>query len=230
MASNGEQCDQKRPVCGQCIKNNLACEGYDKRWTFVHSDSSSAASYQSTSVVPRKGKPPVAQWEPLVALPHTFNRTAFESQSFSLFWDLYLPAADGFPAQGLGFLIPNWAVFLREASWSASEALRLSLLAMCLARIGHHSNDRSLIEEGMKQYVKALAKIHDALNDGLSTQSDEVGVACELLATYEVSDPSLPSYQATLCLLPFSPAAHELPPDITIFSSGTQKLSGAELA
>ena len=133
---------------------------------------------------------PQSAWSraPSVQHPKTLHRTAFEVRLFDDFWKLYLPQSESAqPRQSLGFLIPAWTEVLRDYYYQQSDAVRLAFLAVCMARVGRHSQQRRMVEEGMKQYGRALFQTNAILGDRAKAQSEITPLACQLCGVYEVS-------------------------------------------
>ncbi|KAL9598361.1 MAG: hypothetical protein Q9219_004523 [cf. Caloplaca sp. 3 TL-2023] len=125
---------------------------------------------------------------PLRALPHDLSRTAFETKSMSIFWDLYFPASEHVlpKARKIGINFCNWTVAVRRLNLDDS-ALRSALLALSLAQIGESHNDRPVSEQAIKFYGMALKEMHLALQDPKRLQSDELLAAGKLMAGYETA-------------------------------------------
>ncbi|KAL8958035.1 MAG: hypothetical protein Q9193_004830 [Seirophora villosa] len=175
-------CDLQRPACGNCIRARLTCEGYARQWTFVANGPVVKGDY--TAVVAKRHPP---QSTPLRFLPHGLSRTAFETQSLSLFWDLYFPANERTvpSSRKVGINFSNWTLAVRRLDLNDS-ALRPALLALCLARIGESNNDRPVREQSIKLYGTALKEMNLALQDEARVQTDELLAAGKLMAGYEM--------------------------------------------
>ncbi|KAI4198309.1 MAG: hypothetical protein LQ348_002038 [Seirophora lacunosa] len=175
-------CDLQRPACGNCIRARLTCEGYARQWTFVANGPVVRGDY--TAVVAKRHPP---QSTPLRFLPHGLSRTAFETQSLSLFWDLYFPANERTvpSSRKVGINFSNWTLAVRRLDLNDS-ALRPALLALCLARIGESNNDRPVREQSIKLYGTALKEMNLALQDQARVQTDELLAAGKLMAGYEM--------------------------------------------
>lgn len=121
-------------------------------------------------------------------LPHDLSRTAFETKSLSMFWDLYFPANERIAPRSrkIGINFCNWTVAVRRLDLNDS-ALRPAVLALSLARIGESNNDRPVSEQAIKLYGTALKEMNLALQDQVRVQTDEVSAAGKLMAGYEVT-------------------------------------------
>ena len=124
---------------------------------------------------------------PLRFLPDDLSRTAFENKALTLFWDLYLPKGDKglFHSSIIGPRSQSWTEIVRDLNLD-DRTLRPALLAVCLARIGESKKDPPLIQQGIKQYGKALLEMNQALHDKNRAQTDEVLATGKLMAAYEV--------------------------------------------
>ncbi|KAI4240178.1 MAG: hypothetical protein L6R40_005312 [Gallowayella cf. fulva] len=173
------RCNLQRPACGNCIKAGLFCEGYTRQWTFITNEP--VARGGATAVVARRPNAP-----PLRFLPDELNRTAFEAQSVSLFWDLYFPANGSIvPNSSLGIDHRNWVSVVHKLDLN-DTALRPALLAFCLARIGTGHKDQAVGEQAIKLYGTALKEMNRALGDNKRVHTDEVLAAGKLMAQYEM--------------------------------------------
>ncbi|KAL8738704.1 MAG: hypothetical protein Q9181_000526 [Wetmoreana brouardii] len=123
---------------------------------------------------------------PLIMLPHNLNRSAFETQSIALFWDVYFPGHNRIESTlgNGGIICRNWTLVIHRLDLNDS-ALRPALLSLCLARLGEVRNDRSVTEQAIKFYGAALKEMNHALKDSKKVQSDEVLVAGKLMSLYE---------------------------------------------
>ncbi|KAL9026152.1 MAG: hypothetical protein Q9196_005138 [Gyalolechia fulgens] len=160
----------------------LHCEGYARQWTFV--ENGPVTKGDATAVVAKRNP---SKSTPLRFLPDELNRSAFETKSISLFWDLYFPANERAVSrwQKVGINFCNWTLSVRKLDLSDS-ALKPAMLALCLARIGDGRNDRPVAEQAIKLYGTALKEMHIALQDQKRVQSDELLVAGKLMARYEM--------------------------------------------
>ncbi|KAL8650390.1 MAG: hypothetical protein Q9226_005163 [Calogaya cf. arnoldii] len=174
-------CDLLQPACGNCIRGGLICEGYARQWTFIANEP--VARGDATAVVARRS--PVKA--PLSFLPDELNRTAFETQSVSIFFDLYCPANERLVPKSstVGFDFRNWITVVQKLDLE-DAALRPALLSFCLARIGVSHNDRAMSERAIKLYGTALKEMNVAIRDGKRSHTDEVLAAGKLMAQYEM--------------------------------------------
>lgn len=178
------QCDLQRPACGNCIRAGLRCEGYARQWTFVENEPVTRGD--ATAVVARRH---TSHPQPLKFLPDHLSRSAFETQSMGLFWDLYFPANERIVprSSSVGIACRNWTLVLQKLDLNDST-LRPALLALCLARIGESRNDRRVSEHALKLYGTALKEMNWALQDSKRIQSDEILAAGKLMSQYEVAN------------------------------------------
>ena len=105
-----------------------------------------------------------------------------DSQLISNFWDKYIP--DNAPSQGS----VSQCVWLQQAIGlpNPSEALRLSLKALVMTRLGFESNDESLFRQGHVNYVGALQSVQRDISREDLVMRDNLFVAGYILAVYEV--------------------------------------------
>ncbi|EXJ74681.1 uncharacterized protein A1O5_01375 [Cladophialophora psammophila CBS 110553] len=172
-------CDQKRPVCGQCLTSGNICGGYDRERTFILHPASEKVQH---AIFIRHTKPPI------LPLPGSINRGAVESQCKSLFWDLYMPQGEA--ACRDDFIIRcgqpmNWTEVIQSVS-KQDTSLADAFSALSISRVGQGHRDVRLVHESAKLYGKALRELQLALFDPQRMYSDHVLMACMLLGLYEV--------------------------------------------
>lgn len=109
------------------------------------------------------------------------NANISEAQLISAFWEYYTPsrsvAQAGSPCPWLqqSICIPN-----------PPPALRLSLMALAMTRLGWLRKDDAFVHEGKIIYGNALRELQKALYDQHSLWQDETMATCNVLALYEV--------------------------------------------
>ena len=109
------------------------------------------------------------------------NGAAYEAQLISTFWDHYIPQQSVQASCQCKWLqqaldLPN-----------PSPALRLSLKALAMARIGWIHRDDMLVLNGRVLYSQALQAIQTALYDEHLMWQDETLATGNVLAWYEVA-------------------------------------------
>lgn len=110
------------------------------------------------------------------------NANMSEAQLISAFWECYIPsrsrAQAGSPCAWLqhSLCVPN-----------PPPALRLSLKALAMTRLGWLRKDDAFIHEGQVIYGHALRELQKALYDQHLVWQDETMATCNVLASYEVS-------------------------------------------
>ncbi|KAL8725021.1 MAG: hypothetical protein Q9166_007620 [cf. Caloplaca sp. 2 TL-2023] len=128
---------------------------------------------------------PAAKSPPLRFLPDELHRTAFGSQSVSLFWELYFPANGHIVPRSCGIKWRDWITVVQKLDLD-DAALRPALLAFCLARIGTGHNDQAVSKQALKMYGTALKEMNRALRDSKRVQTEEILAAGKLMAGYEI--------------------------------------------
>ncbi|KAL8669080.1 MAG: hypothetical protein Q9168_006317 [Polycauliona sp. 1 TL-2023] len=171
-------CDLQQPACGNCIRGGLICGGYARQWTFIANEPVTRGN--ATAVLARRSPAK----SPLIFLPDQLNRSAFENQSLSIFFDLYFPASQP-KSSTLHQDFRNWITVVQELDLK-DAALRPALLAFCLARIGAGHDDRDMSEQALRIYGTALKEMNLALRDGKRIHTDETLAAGKLMAHYEM--------------------------------------------
>ncbi|KAL8757472.1 MAG: hypothetical protein Q9199_002210 [Rusavskia elegans] len=174
-------CDLQQPACGKCIRGGLICEGYARQWTFIANEPVTRGD--AIAVLARRSPTKF----PLTFLPDQLNRTAFETQSLSLFFDLYCPTKERLVPRSstVGLDFRNWITVVQKLDLE-DAALRPALLAFCLARIGVSHNDQAVSEQAIKLYGTALKEMNLAIRDGKRIHTDEILAAAKLMAHYEM--------------------------------------------
>ena len=109
------------------------------------------------------------------------NAKIFEAQLISAFWEYYVPskssAQAGSPCAWLqqSIYLPN-----------PPPALRFSLIAVAMTRLGWLHEDDATVRAGRIVYGCALIELQKALYDKRLMCQDETLAACNVLALYEV--------------------------------------------
>ena len=111
---------------------------------------------------------------------------AYEAQVISTFWDHFIPRQSGQPQAGCQCKWLHQALDLPNPS----PALRLSLKALAMARIGWLYRDKTLAHHGRVLYGQALQAIQKALYDEHVMWQDDTLATGNVLAWYEVGNPA----------------------------------------
>ncbi|KAI9716410.1 MAG: hypothetical protein M1828_000352 [Chrysothrix sp. TS-e1954] len=99
------------------------------------------------------------------------------------FLDIY------FPKDVVARHDPNH-IWLQQAAFLANpgSALRLSLRAISMVRVGFNRHDHTLIAQGRETYVCALRELQNALGHDVKMKEDRTLAACRVLTMYELFD------------------------------------------
>lgn len=213
-----KKCDLQEPACNRCLNSGKTCEGYSRYPVFLNRTKQGLVKRGRLEEVKgpeeangTKGEEPRCQPTlrssgPIVAMapsksvlqrdlvrrqnvtmnsmplpPSTANVS--EAQLISAFWERYIPsrssAQAGYPCAWLhqSICLPNPPL-----------ALRLSLKALALTRLGWLHRDDAFIRGGMVVYGNALRELQKALYDKQSMWQDETLATCNVLALYELSE------------------------------------------
>ena len=113
---------------------------------------------------------------------HPSNIGVFEVQFLSSFWEYYVPSRSS--AQN-----DSPCYWLQQTICLADPplALRLSLVALAMTRIGWLHGDDATIRKGRAIYGHALRELQKALSNERSRRQDETMATCVVMALYEVS-------------------------------------------
>ncbi len=203
LRSRHIQCDLQLPTCKKCIKAGKTCEGYARYPVFLNRTIKGLAKRKPFEEAKRPQYPvasPITS-TPSIEAPTTTqqrkpscdrktsidvvvlqpnNSVACETQLISTFWDHYIPrqsVQDGCHCKWLqrALDLPN-----------PSPALRLSLKALAMARLGWIHGDKSLVLDGRVFYSQALQATQRALYDERMMWQDETLATGSVLAFYEV--------------------------------------------
>lgn len=109
------------------------------------------------------------------------NALACEAQLISTFWEHYMPQ------QSVNGSLCPWLQQALSLS-DPSLALRLSLKALAMARLGWTHRDDTLVLSGRVLYGQALREIQKYLYNEHTMWKDEILATGNILALYEVSN------------------------------------------
>ncbi|KAM0629561.1 hypothetical protein ACHAPW_006792 [Verticillium nonalfalfae] len=143
------QCDQQRPVCGQCLKSRVECTGYERQRVFINASGPVAGQALSVS----RASPPVYD----VSLHPDLARSAYEVKYLDLFWRAYLPSGKAFTPYASGYSIGGWTAVSRDL-FHTDSALRKALLAMCLGTLGREGGEPWMILYGGDDHAKKISQ------------------------------------------------------------------------
>ncbi|KAL8996794.1 MAG: hypothetical protein Q9169_003763 [Polycauliona sp. 2 TL-2023] len=153
----------------------------DPIWTFIANEPVTRGN--ATAVLAKRSPTK----SPLAFLPDQLNRTAFETQSVGIFFDLYFPASERLLLESstLELQFCNWITVVQKLDLE-DAVLRPALLAFCLARIGVGHDDKNVSEQAIQLYGTALKEMNLAIRDGKRLYTNEVLAAGKLMAQYEM--------------------------------------------
>ena len=172
---------------------NRTREGIVKRKPFEEAkrpqdDPSSSApfmpSFAAPKVVQQSSYPCIQKPVPDSVPLQPKHAAAYEAQLISTFWEHWSPKQS---AQS-GCQVP----WLQQALSlpDPSSALRLSLKALAMSRLGWIHRDSALTLSGRALYGQALQVIQKALYDETTMWQDETLASGNILSIYEVGTPS----------------------------------------
>ncbi|KAF2502567.1 hypothetical protein BU16DRAFT_13443 [Lophium mytilinum] len=186
-------CDLQRPSCGQCIRSNLICGGYNRDLTIIQHDPSVPVPRSRTDLSRRTTARPksdqtamqlrvASSFEPL---PQNLGCSAFEAKTFELFWNEFLPEAHKCSTQNYGIpAVSQWVEAVEKHS-SSCDVLRFALRAVSTSRIGSTTGNAAMMQQGIEFYGIALAQLNRALRDPQQARRVELLASCKLLAMFE---------------------------------------------
>lgn len=202
-----KKCDLQLPHCQRCMDSGRICEGYSRYPVFLNRTrqglakrgpfeeakrpqetvtwlASSTVSFAAPKTE-QQSKIPCNQKTIIDGMPlQPSNAAASEAQLISTFWEHYIPQQSvqtgcqcPWLQQALGLSDP-------------SPALRLSLKALAMARLGWIHRDDTLVLNGRAFYGQALHEIQKDLYDERTMWQDETLATGNLLALYEFLEPT----------------------------------------
>ncbi|KAK7728190.1 hypothetical protein SLS57_002660 [Botryosphaeria dothidea] len=144
-----------------------------------------AASSSSKSVVITsqqcKSDPPAFQ----IVLPDNLTRSAYESKSLGLFWELYLPYGQNFTSAQGQFTTGSWLRIV-DSIYHREDTLKQALLAMSLGIVGQRHGDTWMTQQGFATHGRALREMSRAVESPERSRRDELLAAARLMALFEI--------------------------------------------
>ena len=202
------RCDEARPGCKRCSTHGVACPGYRAAVAggIEFRDQTSITVQRAKNQQKPKGVDDVAKNLSLVrakpggsyipflgdellhrmTMPATIlSPTAFRSQLYSEFIDIYLPRTPP------GTLDDHFSFFKRLATMPTEHpALLESLDALSLVTVGNQNKDPTLLNLSVRTYGRALNSLGKAISrcTGDDVNSDDLLATTSVLATCALYD------------------------------------------
>ena len=127
---------------------------------------------------------PVRRQNVTTSIPiHPSNTGVFEAQMISAFWDCYTPSRSSAQSASPCYWLQQ-TICLRDPPL----ALRLSLVALAMIRLGWLHGDDATVRGGRAIYGHALRELQKTLSNECSRCQDETMATCNVLALYEVGN------------------------------------------
>ncbi|KAK2809698.1 hypothetical protein FQN50_003543 [Emmonsiellopsis sp. PD_5] len=165
----------KRPVCGQCLKLGLKCDGYGREIRFIN-----------VSVEPAKAQAHQHdKGSTQITAPAALVRSAYAEKYMGMLWSGYLPGSKPFPAHIMQYTGGGWTNTLPQLC-RASPAIQRILLAVSLSAAGRAGNNRWEREEGVRCYMGSLGEMSAALSNRTRENITTLCVVSRLYGLYEV--------------------------------------------
>ena len=158
-------------------------EGSDLRCQFASRSSNAMATPGSLNIIMQRqlasGQDVTMTSMPLIPR----NAQVFEAKLISMFWECYVPSTSG--AQ-----VSSPCAWLQESISLVDPppALRLSLTALAMTRLGWLRQDDAFVRRGRLVYGDALKELQQALTEEHSMCQTETLATCNVLALYEVGN------------------------------------------
>ncbi|KAK2795132.1 hypothetical protein FQN51_000551 [Onygenales sp. PD_10] len=169
------QCDRKRPVCGQCLKLGLKCEGYGREIRFINVSGEPAKAQAHKH----------GQGSARITAPAALVRSAYAEKYMGMFWSGYLPGSKPFPAHIMQYTGGGWTNTLPQLC-RASPAIEKIMLAVCLSAAGRAGYNRWESEEGVRCYMGSLREMLAALSNRTRENITTLCVVSRLYGLYEI--------------------------------------------
>lgn len=144
-----------------------------------------------------KSDPPAFQ----IVLPDNLTRSAYESKSLGLFWELYLPYGQNFTSAQGQFTTGSWLRIV-DSIYHREDTLKQALLAMSLGIVGQRHGDTWMTQQGFATHGRALREMSRAVESPERSRRDELLAAARLMALFEVRHPGLLPMSSTHLSLP----------------------------
>ena len=214
MTNPALQCDQEKPLCGNCRKSNRLCTGYKRKTAYVFSsnvilDSQGGSSSEQGTVVhqgrwrkpelPRRvgtaaghqqqpPKPNLQIGNSLVGIGRQApTGSVIREQFHSLFLNEHLPSELLSPNRPKSAVSANFLLQLHEVAIE-SPALETAVSAFFAARLARRHNDPNLIHKSRAMYSVGLEHLQQSLRNPRTRLSDETLATCMMLSLYELTE------------------------------------------
>ena len=180
-----EQCDLKRPACGQCLERNIICGGYDSDRMFITSKYERSAPQGDTRPLSVRG--PTMDLVAVTAstyrvIPPSLAETAFTTKGMEAVFDLFPAHQDA----GGALQVINQFSKLLATLCMREEALRQTIFAFGLVTLGKESNDQVVVRKGRMLYGKALQELGASLQNPHRRTIEALLATTRLMSLYEI--------------------------------------------
>lgn len=195
------KCDLQQPSCGQCLKRNVPCSGYERKFKFI--DVSHQRGDQPFVTAANSAKGP-GLW------PHLEENALWDSPMVNqVVKDALSPQAEACQLSAItdycqSFFLHDFLqarlkpVSVRESSaldWigvisqlnAGEQSLKMALLALGAASISRSCKDVWLKSLSSQSYSLAIRSLRKAIQKGPRILTNEALASMMLLAFYEVS-------------------------------------------
>lgn len=189
------KCDLRRPTCFRCEKANTSCAGYERDSVFINR-TPTEASLTATSVISEARREDSKQsllpkYEKVMrslisqaTQPVPYPPAEFRRNAVKVLEKIYLPksAVKCLPPLGSTY---DWVWSLDNLT-EKSQALDLSILALCIFQTALTKTSSVTVEEGLQVYSEALRHHRIDLQDEQKRYRDESFATIIVLTTCEV--------------------------------------------
>ncbi|KAJ5927865.1 hypothetical protein N7466_006821 [Penicillium verhagenii] len=173
------QCDRQEPICGQCRKACITCDGYDPPFT-IHYYNGFKEKARSSPEIP--DEPPNASYG---AASQALSRTAYESGFEDLFWARYLPNGQSATLFDLTWRSLGGSINVLRDLLPGSRLLRTAFGALALRAAARETNaGQAMKEHGSRLHSTALRQMNKMLGPRSRNGVEALGAA-RIFSFYE---------------------------------------------
>ncbi|CAG9987313.1 unnamed protein product [Clonostachys byssicola] len=191
------KCDLQRPSCGQCLRRQVACGGYERQLIFVNNTSQevptstfrlgnkaySSADRGSERTLTR---PPPS---PQTIHQHAFVSRASEERMVGWFWTTYLPSGRSASSESAPFSLYGWSTVIQDL-YDRNKMVRAGVLASVLGRMAVVENNPTIRRKSHELYGWTLLSLARILQEPSKHPCYLILSALKLLGFYELMSPS----------------------------------------
>ncbi|CAH0047032.1 unnamed protein product [Clonostachys solani] len=187
------KCDLQRPGCGQCLRRQVTCGGYERQLIFVNNTSQEvpSASFslgnKAYSIADRGNertptRPPLS---PQTIHQYAFVSRASEERMVGWFWSTYLPNGRSASSDTAQFSLYGWTTLIQDL-YDKSSMVRAAVLASVLGRMAEVENSPTIRRKSHELYGWTLLSLGRILREPSKHPCYLILSALKLLGFYEL--------------------------------------------